>query len=129
MPRWIPVKERLPEESTAVLVWCPERKNIYCAYYKEKHWWVFGAYWEEIKMEITAWMPLPQSYKKEQEPMLDKPHIKGDYYDGFKNGLRTTEWRYNKIRTAIKKLPITDTAIWLVDEIFDTYMEESESKK
>ena len=47
----------------------------------------------------------------------------------FKNGLRKAEWRYNKIRTAIKKLPITDTAIWLVDEIFDTCMEESESKK
>lgn len=64
-----------------------------------------------------------------QEPIHDKPHIKGNYYDGFKNGLRTAEWRYNKIRTAIKKLPITDTAIMLVDKIFDTYMEESESKR
>lgn len=66
---------------------------------------------------------------KKQEPMRDKPHIKGNYYDGFKNGLRTAEWRYNEIRTAIKKLPITDTAIWSVDKIFDTYMEESESKR
>lgn len=64
-PRWIPVTEKLPEESTAVLVWCPERKNIYCAYYNEKHWWIFGAYWEGIEMKITAWMPLPQPYNKE----------------------------------------------------------------
>lgn len=64
-----------------------------------------------------------------QEPIHDKPHIKGNYYDGFKNGVRTEKWKYDKIRTAIKKLPITDTAIKLVDEIFDTYTEESESKK
>lgn len=33
---------------------------------------------------------------------LDKPHIKGDYYDGFKNGLRTAKWRYDKIRAEIE---------------------------
>ncbi len=64
---WIPVTERLPEESTAVLVWCPERKNIYCAYYEEKRWWIFGAYWERIEMEIVAWMPLPKPYKGGQK--------------------------------------------------------------
>ena len=60
---WIPVSEILPEESTAVLVWCPERKNIYCAYYEEKQWWIFGAYWEKVTEEIVAWMPLPEPYK------------------------------------------------------------------
>jgi hypothetical protein len=64
-----------------------------------------------------------------QEPIHDKPHIKGNYDDGFKNGLRTAKREYNKIRKAIKKLPITDTVIWSVDKIFDTYMEESESKR
>lgn len=63
--KWIPATEKLPEESTAVLVWCPERKNIYCAYYEEKRWWIFGAYWEQIEMEITAWMPMPKPYNKE----------------------------------------------------------------
>lgn len=37
-----------------------------------------------------------------QELILDKPHIKGDYYDGFKNGLRTAEWRYSKIKAEIR---------------------------
>ena len=37
-------------------------------------------------------------------PKLDKPHIKGDYYDGFKNGLRTAEWRYDKIRAEIEAI-------------------------
>lgn len=64
-----------------------------------------------------------------QEQAIDKPHIKGDYYDGYKNGLRTTEWRCGKIRKEINQLPITDTAIRLINEIFDKYMDESEMKK
>lgn len=66
-PRWIPVREKLPEESIAVLVWCPERKNIYCAYYEEKQWWIFGAYFEKITLDVIAWMPLPKPYKAESE--------------------------------------------------------------
>ena len=37
----------------------------------------------------------------EQEPTLDKPHIKGDYYDGFKNGLRKAKWDWTRMRTEI----------------------------
>lgn len=59
--RWIPVSSgNLPEEGSAVLVWCPERKNIYCAYLEEKQWWIFGAYFEKLKLEVTKWQPLPQ---------------------------------------------------------------------
>ena len=65
-PRWIPVSERLPKESYAVLVWCPERKNIYCAYLEEGQWWIFGAYFEKVKLEVEAWMPLPPCYEPQK---------------------------------------------------------------
>lgn len=59
--KWIPVSSgNLPKEGSAVLVWCPERKNIYCAYLEEKQWWIFGAYFEKLKLEVTKWQPLPQ---------------------------------------------------------------------
>ena len=64
--KWIPVSEGLPEKGLAVLVWCPERKNIYCAYYEEKQWWIFGAYFEKITLDIVAWRPLPEPYKGDE---------------------------------------------------------------
>lgn len=59
---WIPVSGRLPKEHIAVLVYCPERKNIYCACYEEKQWWIFGAYFKKIEEDVIAWMPLPKPY-------------------------------------------------------------------
>lgn len=65
-PKWIPVSERLPEDKYAVLVWCPERKNIYCAYREENQWWIFGAFVQIVPNEVVAWMPLPQPYESQE---------------------------------------------------------------
>ena len=64
---WIPVSERLPEESTGVLIWCPDRKDIYCAYREAKTWWIFGAYFEEVTSKVAAWMPLPEPYQNRRK--------------------------------------------------------------
>lgn len=69
--RWIPVSERLPENSNLVLV---------TAYWHEKYQVMVGAYWgngvwwcvpwsntsrEHLKMlNAIAWMPLPEPYKE-----------------------------------------------------------------
>ena len=55
---WIPVSEKLPEDSVARLVWCPGRKNRFAANYKEGKWTIFGAGYRDITEEVTHWMPL-----------------------------------------------------------------------
>lgn len=65
--RWIPVSERLPEEKQAVLVWCHQYKNIYCAYLEKKQWWIFGAFVQIVPSEVVAWMPLPKPFNAESE--------------------------------------------------------------
>lgn len=54
---WIPVSERLPKPRVAVMVYCPQYKNQYCAFYENKHWQVFGAR-DTIWTEVTHWKPL-----------------------------------------------------------------------
>ena len=71
-----------------------------------------------------------------------RPYINGNYHDGFKNGLRTAEWRYDKIRTEILEksfeVPYENQAfnygIRLVklediEHIFNKYKTESEDKE
>ena len=56
---WIPVAERLPEESlNSVLAWDEYRNRCVFAQY-------YGGYWhlkDEI-IKITAWQPLPEPYR------------------------------------------------------------------
>ena len=68
--RWIPVSERLPEENKTVIA--STKYGVYseARYTKEDGWeWAYesGAdYWVELEY-VTAWMPLPESYKGESE--------------------------------------------------------------
>lgn len=66
-PKWILISEKLPRERRAVLVYCPERKNIYCGYYEETQWWIYGAYFTKIEEDVVAWQPLPKPYQEEME--------------------------------------------------------------
>lgn len=64
---WIPCSERLPEDRRAVLVWCPQYQNIYCAYLEKEQWWIFGAFVQIVPNEVVAWMPLPAPYELQKE--------------------------------------------------------------
>ena len=64
--KWIPVSEKLPEGKRAVLVWCPQYKNIYCAYLEKEQWWIFGAFIQIVPNEVIAWMPLPPCYDPQE---------------------------------------------------------------
>ena len=74
-PKWIPVSERLPEETIKVLV---QSEDVYYNIGENSHGiiigWRNGQYWstytvkgiELIKYPV-AWMPLPEAYKAESE--------------------------------------------------------------
>lgn len=64
-PRWIPVKERLPEEDEVVLVF--GGRSIYTAYYGENRCGGIGWYKLNSKYHNcnpTHWRPLPEPPKE-----------------------------------------------------------------
>lgn len=67
---WISVKERMPEPRVAVMVYCPERKTQYCAFYADKHWQIFGSY-DTVWCEVTHWKPLSKAPESEEENETD----------------------------------------------------------
>lgn len=58
---WVPVCERLPEERHSVLVYCPEYRNIFCAYYYKDEWLFFGGGCKPIDEKVSHWRVLPES--------------------------------------------------------------------
>ena len=56
---WHLVDEELPEMCKAVLVWCPERHNIFCAILNyDKQWEIFGTS-NLLDEKVVAWRELP----------------------------------------------------------------------
>lgn len=74
-PQWIPVTERLPEDSDyhdlwetpdGAVLWCKETGEIGIGWYyaSTKNWCDL---WDNSVRDVVAWMPLPEPYKGEQE--------------------------------------------------------------
>ena len=63
--RWIPVSERLPEETTRVLIYT-DTNEITFGVLSNNHWRVSG-YKYGLYDGVLAWMPLPQPYNVESE--------------------------------------------------------------
>lgn len=58
---WIPVEERLPEESLeSVIGWDEYRERCCFVQYYNKRWKLGN----DESVKITAWMPLPEPYEK-----------------------------------------------------------------
>lgn len=58
---WISVEDRLPENLfEAVLVYCPDNKNIYCVYLNARNEWHIFDYGagRQVTERVTHWMPL-----------------------------------------------------------------------
>lgn len=67
--KWIPVTERLPEESDDYLI-TNIAGDVEMAYFAHpKDYAISKGEWREIWYEddVIAWMPLPKSYKEESE--------------------------------------------------------------
>lgn len=56
IPRWIPVEERLPEETVVVIVCSKNLGVIPGAFHKDRRW-----YWDlGIMKDVTHWQPFPK---------------------------------------------------------------------
>lgn len=68
---WYSVDEELPEMCKAVLVWCPERFNIFCANLNyDKQWEIFGTS-NLLYEKVVAWRELP-TYSHSRIDILEK---------------------------------------------------------
>ncbi len=76
--RWIPVKERLPENDDFVLVTVSGIYNhltfsnvIELASYSKQEGWMINGYLEWEDPGVIAWMPLPEAYKEDEDDKTD----------------------------------------------------------
>jgi len=63
---WISVVDRLPEDNGESVLVTTGNGILFIAVYEpeEKLWWHFDY---EYMMDVIAWMPLPEAYRKEKD--------------------------------------------------------------
>lgn len=62
VPKWIGVKERLPETEGKYIV-CTAKGSVYCTRFKA--YGKSGAFQTDMNTHVTHWMPLPEPPKEE----------------------------------------------------------------
>ena len=64
---WISVKDRLPDDGIAVLIYCPEIKCKFTAIRDLGAWHYFGGgCWNVVGWHVSDWMPLPEHEDDEE---------------------------------------------------------------
>lgn len=61
---WIPVDERLPDNTSSVLI-CGQSGWRDVGWWEQNHWWT-GYSHADIKEDVVAWRPLPEPYRPEE---------------------------------------------------------------
>lgn len=65
IPKWLSVNERLPKEEEIVIVTVKDNSADSPIYHTSVGWYYKGVWVveNEVSHQVTAWMPLPESYK------------------------------------------------------------------
>ena len=67
LPKWIPVSERLPEDSGNYLIAIADSNYTNGQYFKISWFYPSDKGWSYRNAAVIAWMPLPKPYKTESE--------------------------------------------------------------
>ena len=74
---WIPVSEELPEDEGLVLVTVNDKHNnltfenaLMTGCYCYAEGWILEGYIDWVDPNVTAWMPLPEPYKEQNEDAI-----------------------------------------------------------
>lgn len=75
---WIPVSERLPEESlNSVIGWDAYRERCVFVQYIDGHFQITGS---DESFNIVAWQPLPKPYESEAEELYNQAAVEYTKY-------------------------------------------------